>query len=38
MWMGSWLSSSNGFGMVVFGTVVGDVEESTKLRRIDVRR
>lgn len=30
MWMGSWLSSADGFGIVVFGTVVGAVEESTK--------
>lgn len=30
MWIGSWLSCADGFRMVVFGTVVEDVEESTE--------
>ena len=30
MWMGSWLSCADGVGMVVFRTVVEDVEEPTK--------
>lgn len=30
MWMGSWLSCADGFGMLVFGAVVEDVGESAK--------
>ena len=29
-WIGKWLSCADGFGMVVFGTVVEDVVESTE--------
>ena len=28
-WIGKWLSCADGFGMVVFGSVVEDVVEST---------
>ena len=33
MWMGSWLSCANEFEMVVFRTVIGDIEESTKVSK-----